>query len=174
MVAEKGIPALRQYGARLPRARRPPAVRPSPACRAPVARLHPSPACRAPVARLSRARRPPVARPSPACRAPCRAPVARLSRARRPPVARPSPAYRVPVARLSRARRPPVARPSPACRARATGARQGPDRHQTFNIIIIILLLKNFKFILDSEHAYASLARVMAAESALMRTRKLL
>ena len=29
------------------------------------------------------------------------------------------------------------------------------------------------KFILDSEHAYASLARVMAAESVLTRTRKL-
>ena len=39
--------------------------------------------------------------------------------------------------------------------------------------IIIILLLKIFKFILDSEHAYASLARVMAAESVLTRTRKL-
>ena len=40
-------------------------------------------------------------------------------------------------------------------------------------IIIIILLLKILKFILDSEHAYASLARVMAAESVLTRTRKL-
>ena len=49
MVAEKGIPALHQYGARLPRARR-----------APVARL--SRAFRAPVARLPRARRAPVAR----------------------------------------------------------------------------------------------------------------
>ena len=33
--------------------------------------------------------------------------------------------------------------------------------------------MKNFKFILDSEHAYVSLARVMAAESVLTRTRKL-
>ena len=31
-----------------------------------------------------------------------------------------------------------------------------------------------FGLILDAEHAYASLARVMAAESVLMRTRKLL
>ena len=62
----------------------------------------------------------------------CRAPVARLSRAG---------ACRAPVARLPRARRPPVARPSPACRARVarlSRARQGPDRYQTFNIIIII------------------------------------
>ena len=36
------------------------------------------------------------------------------------------------------------------------------------------LLLKFLKFILDSEHAYASLARVMAAESVLTHTRKLL
>ena len=101
MVAEKGIPALRQYSTA--RACRPPAARPSPAC------LRPSPAC---------------------------------------------------------------LRLSPACRAR-----QGPDRYQTFNIIIIIiiiLLLKILKFILDSEHAYASLARIMAAESVLTRTRKLL
>ena len=158
MVAEKGIPALRQYGARLPRARRvpvahlprarrPPAARPSPACRAPVARLSRAGACRAPAAHLSRAgaRRPPVARrrlPR-ACRPPaarpspaCRAPVARLSRARRPPVPRASLACRARVARLSRACRPPAARSSRACRA--TGARQGPDRYQTFNIIIII------------------------------------
>ena len=121
MVAEKGIPALRQYGAR-----------PSPACRAPAPAARLSPACRAPVARLSRVRRPPAARPSPACRAP----VARPSPARRPPVARPSPARRARVARPSRACRPPAARSSRACRA--TGARQGPDRYQTFNIIIII------------------------------------
>ena len=89
------------------------------------------------------------------------APVARLSRACRPPVARPSSASRAPVARLPRARR-------------ATGARQGPDRYQTFkNNYKYILLLKILKFMLDSEHAYASLARVMAAESVLTRTRKL-
>ena len=79
MVAEKGIPALRQYGVRLPRARRPPAARLPPVCRAPVAHLSCAGACRAPVARLPCARRPPVARPSPACRAL----VARLSRDRR-------------------------------------------------------------------------------------------
>ena len=95
MVAEKGIPALHQCGAR-----------PSPACRAPVARQSRAGACRAPVARLSRARRPPVARPSRACRAP----VTRLSRARRPPVARASPACRACVARLPPACRALVAR----------------------------------------------------------------
>ena len=108
--------------------------RPPPVRRAPVARL--SPACR-----LPRARRPPVARPSSARLSP----VARLSRARRPPVARPSPACRAPVARLSpacRAFRAPVARLSRA--RRPPVARQGPDRCQTFNIIIIILKYTNW------------------------------